>query len=211
MDTETKNIHIKFAGPQLESGRIDIWDFSQSVSALNELLHLVAKEAETTKGKNLKLDLIALNKGSFDVNIAITVRDLTDYIPAIVPLLSDVRVISSVQQLIELVKELVDVKKFLQGEKAQGVQITHNEGAPQITIKGNTGKINVNVVTYNLLQSKKTNQKLHKLVQPLLKDGAEVESIEIEGDSIPKLTITKKEAPFLKKIFCVLKLQSLLI
>lgn len=199
MENDTKKLHIKFEGSTMEAGRIDASDFANTVSATAELLKFIAKSVESTKNRQVHIDIVALEKGSFEVDLAITIKDLAEVAPALVPLLTDVHVISSAKQLIEILKSLIKVKKFLKGEKPSKVEIIQNDGSPHVAIHGNSGTVNVNVNTFNLLQSEGASKKLHKIVQPLLKEDSELESIEVSEGGEEPIEVNKSEALYFEK------------
>lgn len=199
METDTKKLHIKFEGSAMEAGRIDALDFAHTVSATAELLRFIAKGVDTTKNKEVQVDIIALKKGSFEVDLAVSIKDLAEVAPGLLPLLTDVNIISSAKQLIEVFRSLLQVKKFLKGEQPSKVEIVQKDGSPHIAIHNNSGKINVNVNTFNLLQSEGTNKRLHKVVQPLLKEDTSLESIEMSGEGASPIEVNKVEAPYFEK------------
>lgn len=198
METDTKKLHIKFEGSSMEAGRIDANDFAHTVSATAELLRFIAKDVDGTRNKILNVDLVALRSGSFEVDLVVNLKDLAMISPALIPLF-DVNTISSVKQLIEIFKSLIQVKKFLKGEKPTKVEVIQNDGSPHVAIHNNSGQINVNVTTYNLLQSEGTNKRLHKVFQPLLKEGTDLESIEISEEDMEPVQVAKLEAPYFEK------------
>lgn len=198
MENDTKKLHIKFDGPTMETGRIDANDFAHTVSATAELLRFIARDVEGAKNKSLSVDLLAIKPGSFEVDLIVNLKDLALISPALVPLLN-VNTISTVKQLIEVLKSLIQVKKFLKGEKPTKVEVIQNDGSPHVAIHNNSGQVNVNVTTYNLLQSEGTNKRLHKVFQPLLKDGTELESIEIAEENTEPIQVSKQEAPYFEK------------
>ena len=199
MDADTKKLHIKFDGSMMETGHVDAADFAHTISATVELLRFIAKGVENTKSKEVQIELIAMRDGSFEADLAITIKHITEVAPALLPMLADGHVISSAKQLIEILKQLVQVKKFLKGEKPSKVEIIQKDGSPHVAIHGNSGKVNVSVNTFNFLQTEGASKRLHKVVQPLLKEGT-IESISLteEDDSEPT-QVSKLEAPYFEK------------
>lgn len=198
METDTKKLHIKFDGPTMEAGRIDANDFAHTVSATAELLRFIAKDVDGAKNKSLSIDLVALKTGSFEVDLVVNLKDLALISPVLIPLFN-INTISTVKQLIEILKSLIRVKKFLKGEKPTKVEVIQNDGSPHVAIHNNSGQINVNVITYNLLQSESTNKRLRKVFQPLLKEGSELESIAIAEEDTEPIQVAKEEAPYFEK------------
>lgn len=199
MDIDTKTLHLKFEGLDMESGRIDAADFIQTVTATTESLRFIGKEVGGAKNKQVQIDIVALREGSFEVDLAITVKDLEEIAPGLVPLLVDVHIISTAKQLIEILKSLLEVKKILKGEKPSKVEIIQNDGSPHVAIHGNGGTVNVNITTFNLLQSEGMNKRLHKIFQPLLKEDSQLESIEISDEEKQPTEVNKIEAAYFKK------------
>ncbi len=200
MEPDSKILHLKFESSSKEIGRVDAGDFASTVSATAELLKFIAKGLETTKNKDIHIDLVASREGSFEADLAITIKNIVEATPVMVAFLADNHVISSAKQLIDIMKQLIQVKKVLQGEKPSKVEIVQNDGSPHVAIHGNSGTVNVSVNTFNLLQTEGAGKRLHKMVQPLLKEGTELDSIEIsdEGGSEP-VQVSKPEAPYFER------------
>lgn len=198
METDSKKLHIKFDGATMEAGHIDVSDFAQTVSATADLLRFIAKGVESSKNKSLTVNLVALRPGSFEVDLVVNLKDLGDIAPGLVPLIN-VHSISGVKQLFEILKSLLQVKKFLKGEAPVKIEVLQNDGSPHVAIHGNTGTVNVSVNTFNLLQSEGVSKKLHKIVQPLLKEGGSLDSIEISEEGDEPIEVSKTEASYFKK------------
>ncbi len=199
MDIDSQKLHLKFDIPDLESGQIDAEDFVHTVAATADLLKFVSKDLKEAKNKDLRIDVGVPSAGSFEIDIVVTLKDITNIAPAFVPLLSQINVISTAKQIIDILKTLIRVKKFLKGEKPSKIEVVQNEGSPQIAIHNNSGHINVNVNTFNVLQNENANKKLQKIVQPLLKEGAEVKTIEVGDTQDNPIQITKEEALYFEK------------
>ena len=199
MENDTKKLHIKFEGSMMESGRIDANDFAHTVSATADLLRFIAKNVDGAKNKTLSVNLLALRPGSFEVDLVVNLKDLVLISPAFVPLLN-VNTVSTVKQLIEVLKSLIQVKKFLKGEKPTKIEVVQSDGSPHVAIHNNSGQVNINVTAYNILQGEGGNKRLRKIFQPLLKEGTELESIEIVDEDSERIQVLRQEAPYFKKM-----------
>lgn len=193
-------LHLKFESSTKEVGRVDAGDFTSTVSATTDLLKFIAKGLEATKNKDVQIELVASREGSFEADLAITIKNIVEAAPAMIAFLADGQVTSSAKQLIEILKELVQVKKVLKGEKPNEVKVVQGDGSPHVAITGNSGTVNVSVNTYNLLQTEGAGKRLHKMVQPLLKEGAELDSIEMfEDGATEHVQVSKPEAPYFER------------
>lgn len=198
MENESVKLHIKFDGLTLQKGRIDVCDFNDTVSAITDILKFINKNTNYTKDKSIKVELSVLKKGSFRADLIVLLKDLVDIAPAILPLLPDIYTIPPVKQLVDILKSLIKVKLFLGGEKPTKVEVCQDT-SPYVAIHNNKGHINVNINTFNLLQSECINRKLQKAVRPLLKENAELETIEIKEEGGESVQIKKEEAPYFEK------------
>jgi len=191
-------MRIKFDGTALTEGRMDVKDFAQSVSATAELLSLITRS--TSKNREVRIDLGVIRKGSFDAELVVKMLDIVQLAPALLPFIAEPQTISATKQIIEVVKSLIKARLFLKGEKPTKVEIKQDGGSPHVTIHNNQGQINLTVNTFNLLQSDAVNQRLSKIVKPMLKEHAEVDSIEISGGETEETTtIAKGEAQYFEK------------
>ena len=195
---EESIMRIKFDGTALTEGRMDVKDFAQSVSATAELLSLITRS--TSKNREVRIDLGVIRKGSFDAELVVKMLDIVQLAPALLPFIAEPQTISATKQIIEVVKSLIKARLFLKGEKPTKVEIKQDGGSPHVTIHNNQGQINLTVNTFNLLQSDAVNQRLSKIVKPMLKEHAEVDSIEISGGETEETTtIAKGEAQYFEK------------
>ena len=203
METEPAKLNIRFSGVNLEKGTIDAYDLATSVMATADTLRSIANNFPNTKNSDFKVDVSALRPGSFEVHLAISAKDILDYGVALVPLINS-STIDSVKEVVKIFRTLIDIKKFLKGEKANKVEINQNGSNPNAVIYNISGEnMTINMPTYNVMQDKQTNERLKKVFSPMLKEGAEVDKIQIEdpdGKSSEKIEVNVEEAKYFERL-----------
>ena len=203
MENQANRLHIKFDGTNLERGTIDAYDLAVTVMATADTLRGIANNFPGTKNSDLKIDVSALRPGSFEVDLAVSIKDIIGHGIALTPLLNSTTV-DSIKEVVKTFKTLIEVKKFLKGEKATKVEINQNGSNPRAVIYNISGDhMTLNMPTYNVLQDNHVNEKLKKVFTPLLKENGEVDSIQIASpDEVTEenTKVTKEEALFFEKI-----------
>ena len=202
MENQTDRLHIKFDGVNLASGTIDAYDLATTVMASADTLRGIANSIPSTKNSELKIDVTALRPGSFEVDFSISLKNIVDHGIAVLPLINS-QTINSVKDVIKTFKSLIEVKKFLKGEKPTKVELNQTGDNTNAVVYNFTGDhMVVNMPTYNVMQDKQTNEKLKKVFSPLLKEGNEIETIQIstpDDISEEKIEITKDQAKYFEQ------------
>lgn len=203
MSDQSDLLYIKFEGTNLEKGTIDAYDLAVTVMATADTLRGIANHLPHTKNSDLRIDVSALRPGSFDVNMTVSLKELTDLGLACIPLLNGPTV-NTIKDIVDVFKHLVSVKKFLKGEKPNKVEINQNGTAPVAVIYNIQGdNMTVNMPTFNMLQDKQINGTLKKVFEPMLKAGGDVDNIQIarpDSNDEEKVNVAKEEATFFDKI-----------
>jgi len=102
--------------------------------------------------------------------------------------------INQIKSILNILSGLLNVKKFLQGEKPAKVQLKQEGKMQKATIYNFSGKnITVNLSVYDALGDKHINTGLKEMFQPLAKEGGEVESIKLSSGEEIKEEISKNE------------------
>ncbi len=202
-ENQNSKLHIKFDGENLASGTIDAYDLATTVLASADTLRSIANRMPGTKNSPLKIDVTALRPGSFEVDFSISIKNIIDGSILCLPIL-DAQCVNLATEIIKTFRNLIELKKFLKGKKPKKVEISHikDNNLNNVTIVNFNGdNMKVNMTTYNVSQDKQTNEKLQKVFGPLLKDGSELDTIQIstpEKES-EKVKISKEEALFFEK------------
>lgn len=173
------NLHIKFSGEELPTGTIDLYDLANTILALGQTIEAIAKEADIQNRQNIHIEVNALRPGSFEVDLLIRIAG------AVISTgqLFNVAGLNQAKAIVEYLAQIIEVKKFLKGEKPQGITINQSGSNSSVTIINVTGdKTLTSVPVYNALQNKAINEGVKKIFQPLTKDGSRVDAIEISSD-----------------------------
>lgn len=197
---QSANLHLKFDGANLPTGTIDIYDLSNTILALGQVIEKIAENEEITKHKKIQINVTTLRPGSFDVGISLSFQDIVAAATAVMPLLV-VEGSGLALRVLDIFCKVIEVKKFLRGEKPKNVEIVQNGADARAVVYNFSGdKMTVNMPVYNALQNKEIQNGVKKIVEPLTKDGGNIDSIELSSDSADfDLEVNKEEAPYFER------------
>jgi hypothetical protein len=198
---ETKNkLLLKFEGQKLQEGVIDIYDLSSTIIALGNTIESISGLSGYTKDNRLKIDVSALRPGSFEVEIIVNFEAIKEAAFIAGAILSTPGAIDNAKKVLEILKDLIALKKFLKGEKPTEVKINAVGLKPQVTVYNFNGdNMTINMPVYNAAQDKTINRHIHDIYKPLTKEDGNIDTIELKlKDDKKKLTedvgsVTKEE------------------
>lgn len=198
---ETKNkLLLKFEGQKLQEGVIDIYDLSSTIIALGNTIESISGLSGYTKDNRLKIDVSALRPGSFEVEIIVNFEAIKEAAFIASTILSTPGAIDNAKKVLEILKDLIALKKFLKGEKPAEVKINAVGLKPQVTVYNFNGdNMTINMPVYNAAQDKTINRHIHDIYKPLTKEDGNIDTIELKlKDEEKKLTedvgsVTKEE------------------
>lgn len=194
---QSANLHIKFDGENLPSGTIDIYDLSNTIIALGQAIEKISENEEITKHKRIQINVITLKPGSFDVGLNISFQDIVNTANATIPLIIT-NAPTLAAKVLDIFHKIIEVKKFLQGEKPKSVKIVQTGAEASAVIYNFHGdNMTINMPVYNGLQSKEIQSAMKKIVEPLAKEGGNIDSIELSSDLAQfDLAVEKEEATY---------------
>jgi hypothetical protein len=180
------NITIRYSGPSLDNGRMDVYEASANMIAFSEFMVAAVK---TTYGESAeaKAEVSGFAHGSFITNLLFSVAGQA----------ATVFTTLSPDQLWEVVKGAFDLWKHLKGEPPAAVV---NNGLT-CTVTNNAGNIiNVRTDSLSLVFNEKAAEPIAKFVKAALnKDG--YERLEINAESGEQIaSVDRVEAGFFDSV-----------
>jgi len=204
---EREKLLLKFDGEKLKEGVIDIYDLSSTIVALGNTIGAISNLSGYTKNQKLKIDVSALNPGSFEVEIIINFEALKGAAFVIGTLASSAGAVDAAKAVLETLKGLISLKKFLKGERPTDVKINAVGLKPQVTVYNfKAENMTISLPVYNAAQDRSINKNIHDMYKPLSKEDGEVELIDLKiknetTKSIKELgSVTKNEINYFEDI-----------
>lgn len=192
MENQSAKLNIKFSGEKLPRGTIDVYDLANTVLATAKVIEQIAKKENILDNRKIKIDVSALKPGSFDVDLIINLVGMAATTGQ--ALFNLPAGINQIKLILNILSGLLNVKKFLQGEKPAKVQLKQEGKMQKATIYNLTSKnMIVNLSVYDAFRDKHINTGLKEMFQPLGKEGGEVESIKLSSGNELREEILKNE------------------
>lgn len=186
------SLTIKF-DTLLPAGEIDAFDLTNSVAAFADGIRSIA-EVQGMSSEKLRVRVRALREGSFNVDLAV-LETTAAIAGAALPLVADPRNIDAIKRALITLTQLIELRKFLKGEKPKEIVINHNSGTAAV-VRVNGDQNIINLVTFNALQDKTLNKCIRKAFSPLTKPETEVQQIELSGPEEISASVSKDDAPY---------------
>lgn len=198
--TQSANFHLKFDGKNLPTGTIDIYDLSNTILALGQVIEKIAENEDITKHKKIQINVTTLQPGSFDVGLNLSFHDIALTATAAIPLVVS-EAPSLAMKVLDIFQKVIEVKKFLKGEKPKNVEIVQNGSDAKAVVYNFSGEnMTINMPVYNALQSKEIQNGMKKIVEPLTKEGGNIDSIELSSEAAGfDLEVEKEAAAFFER------------
>jgi hypothetical protein len=182
---DTAELRVKFEGENLAAGTIDVYDLANTMLAIGQTVDGIAKQEDISRRGQVTIDVTALRPGSFETDLMIKFVPLAVATAALIP----VDVVSKAKAILEIFNGIIDIRKFLKGEKPASVVINQNGANSSVTIINVNGEsIQMKIPVYNALQNKQIAESTKKIFAPLSKEGSNVDAIKF---TLPELSETE--------------------
>lgn len=189
---------IKFDGPAIENGEIDITDFAPAVLSLGELFRATSQTFNRDRAE-ATIKLKATNEGSFEALLMLDVS----FLEVAADFFGDKDKIAHAQEIIDLLLSCTAVAggtggglfwliKALKGKKPDKVQ--EAEGGVNVTINGDVYLMDKSVI--DLYENPQVRQKLEASTRVLDRPGIDNLSFIGEKPGATQLTIKKSERQY---------------
>lgn len=162
------NIKLKYSGPGVESGQMDVYQASANMIAFSEFMVVAAKAAYGNQ-VDVKAEVAGFGRGSFYTNLVF------NFLGPIAAMFSA----ASPEQLLKMVNESFELWKHLKGEPPKKTQHV----TPQfVKVENNNGEIiQVHIQTLSLVFNEKSSDAVKQFVQDAFAKGG-IDNLTIETD-----------------------------
>ena len=165
---------IRYEGPAVASGAMDVSDFAPALLALGDLVAAANRELNPDRQITVKTYVTATSKSSFGALLEIVQGNL--------PLLVDAT-FSYVATASDLKSQLFGRNGLLPFIKeAAGRHVTKEgsdeEGKPIVRFEGDNNTINIEPTIYNLYSDKGARESVEAVVEPLKREGIQTLSFD---------------------------------
>ena len=192
---DTAELRVKFEGENLAAGTIDVYDLANTMLAIGQTIDGIAKQEDISRRGQVTIDVTALRPGSFETDLIITVMPLAPVVLALLP----VDVASKAKAILEIFNGIIDVRKFLRGEKPKSVVVNQNGNNNSVTIINVNGEsTQMKIPVYNALQNKQISESTKRIFAPLAKEGSNVDAIKFKLPEVSEteIDVEKIEATY---------------
>lgn len=201
MSEDRAIVGIKFDGNNLGEGVIGVYDLANTILAFSQVIDNIAVKEQLNKKGRIDINVSALRPGSFDVQMVLDFSQsaINAAIGAgATPLLAVISSENPAKYVLGIFQEVLRIKKFLQGKKAKSVTIQQNgDNNVAVVVNFHGDATNTTLPAVSAIQDKRTTQALQKMLEPVKKDGSNVDEMtfhRIDTGNIEK--ISEKEALF---------------
>lgn len=183
-------ITLRYKGKSVVDGNIDARQLASSLIEFSKLLDMLNNELN--EGEPLKIDVTTTKKGSFEIELLIGLFN-----PGTAPYWRDL--FKNYKSIKEVVLELLELKKFLEGKPAKETKVDPNNEARQIVINGDNNIINIDQRTIDIAQNDGIGEALESFVNSSVSSqGVEQLDVVDHGNS-KNVEILYKEAKYYQK------------
>lgn len=162
------NLQLKYVGPAVDAGAMDVYQASANMIAFSEFMVLAAKAAYGDQ-IDAKAEVTGFSRGSFVTHLIFNFAGQAASIFAAI----------SADKLLTIVNQAFELWKHLKGEPPKSVEHINTQTTK---VTNNNGQIiQVQTQTVNLVFNEKASEAVRKFVQEPLTDGG-IDGLEIATD-----------------------------
>ncbi len=191
---------LTFDGELVENSA-DAFDVANTIMAVSSLIQeVVSLEHGEETAKKVSLNINAFKEGSLKTQFLFLYSDPTTLqAQALVIAGTTWGAIKYGRQALGVVKDVVNARKWLKGRKPDKIEA--KPGGDTYVIHANNSKLTINKTVFKALQDKAVAKNLDKAIEPLEKEGSQLESLSITGEDEkkPLIQISKAEAKYVKR------------
>lgn len=174
---DTAELRVKFEGENLAAGTIDVYDLSNTMLAIGQTIDGIAKQEDISRRGQVMIDVTALRPGSFETDLVIKFIPVAIGAAALLP----VDAAGKAKAILEIFSGIIDIRKFLKGEKPTKVVINQKGDHNSVTIINVNGEsTQMKIPVYNALQNKQVGESVKKIFSSLSKEGSNVDAIKFK-------------------------------
>lgn len=190
-------ISLTFDGKDMNHS-VDAFDLASTIIAFGRVIEDIAETNFLKKDDKLQININAFNQGSFESIFDINLIEAAGVVTTGAKVIIDNVAGNPVFLIIKSFRQLVELKKFLQGKPPQKIEVNSTQGDVMI-LNFNGDNIHVDLSTLRSLQSKSTGCNLKKMVETIEKNDV-IDSIVIAGNDVEPIQIQKPEVTYFDPI-----------
>ena len=161
---EKLRCYLKYSGPDVESGTIDVKNLAPALLAFNNSINKIYRHVTDNSANHCNTYVKVLSKGSFNIDL--------DVVGSVLITASQSGTISAIKIAYETLIKQIFLKKFLKGKPPTHVQPIYGNKVEIENI--DNSKVTINAQTYNIYVNKLVDNDLKDLTEPL---GAGIETV----------------------------------
>lgn len=178
-------IALRYVGPAVESGLMDVYEASANMLAFSDFLVLAAKSS-FGESVNTRAEVAGFGRGSFITNLVFRIAGISGTVFASV----------SPAQLWDLLKESFELWKHLKGSPPTKIK---NIGQ-QVNVTNNNGEImQVTIQSLNMVMSEKGSESVGRFIREALSSNG-MDAVEITSDNELIEKVTQAESAFFRGV-----------
>lgn len=186
---------------ELVENSADAFDVANTIMAISATLQeMVNIRYGDETGKLLSLNINAFQKGSLATKFIAFLADPTQFEQNVQLFgVSALTAQEATRNAISMVGTYIKVRKALKGKKPKSIVAQPGGDKYEIHMEGNS-TLTINHYDYKALQDKTIARNMDKAVEPLIKEGSELDELRIVADDsqVEKIIVNKTEARYVQ-------------
>ncbi len=189
-----KQLTLKFDGEGMGHS-VDAFDLASTIIAFGRVIEEIANINYLKKDTKLQINVNAFKEGSFDSIFDLSIIEVGGAV-----LTAAKTIIDSADDPVDLIistfKQIVDLKKFLQGKPPKSIELNANNNQGNVTVFNFNGdNMHVDLSALRTLQQKSFNANLQKMAEAIEKNET-IDSLSVLDGEIAVADIKKSETTY---------------
>lgn len=182
MNKSTCFFQLAYEGSALDDHRMNVEDLAPSLLALGKLVNTINNSANNGQFQASLSVNANFKKGSFLVDLIVN-QDWGSWVATLTS--QPMSAIVNAYALLCIIRDIINLKKFLKGQKATKVEINNDNQTVKVYL--NQSVISVNFYAYELYKKEDIRTDCEKFVAPLNKDGIDAIRFTYQGESMAEI------------------------
>ena len=165
-----KQLTLKFDGSELNHS-VDAFDLATTIIAFGRVIEDIANINYLKKDAKLQINVNAFKEGSFESIFDLSVIEAGGAVLTMAKTIIDNADTDPVDLIISTFKQVVDLKKFLQGKPPKSIELDASNNQGNVTVLNFNGdNMHVDLSALRTLQQKSVNSNLQKMTEAIEKN-----------------------------------------
>lgn len=186
---------------ELVENSADAYDVANTIIALTTATReMVRIKYGDEVAQQVSINVNAFKQGSLKTQFLLIMNEPNVQQAALPVLASGYHAYKHGKAALEMVKDYISVRKWLKGKKPD--KITVSPGGDTYNIHLNNSVLTINKDSFKALQDKTVQKSMDKVVEPLDKEGSQLDTLSISTSdnlSEPIVVVNKTEAKYVKR------------